>query len=687
MRSPEVPVSDHAALLSAAARPIRAYRSLVDWFYVALTVIGIAVHLLLLFSLRTELLNPLFNDSMHRFGPGCDFFSIYAAGVKARLGESIFTIGGHVETVPYAYAFRYAPAVAYTLGWGLSYLPALTAYGAWLVLCELTLLRNIRLIVELAASRAEVPERFRVGCLVAALWLLFSPYYLELYVGQFTFVAASLVFWGYLGWGRSGIQAFRHSGGGRWASGIRVWERQAADLFWAGAVWLKLMPLLYMPLALLRGRWKGVLATGAVLVGSSWLYFARFPADWAVFTATNGHPQPTWHAGNQGLMALLFALAGERTAPFLAARTAVLAVVGAVLLWLFYQAWREERRAESRRQEAEGGKQDVGEGQAAEVILRPALLTLYAALSAAYLLIYKDVWEHHYVVVLPPLVLLALAQFLRVPGAPTAWTWLPPFVIAALPTLFALYDLPALGYNEDPQRYWTAAVSLLHHAWKPVAPLWLFGALFVRSLVPVVLTQGEPSPPRPAAAGPVRWGMGLAAVALGATLLPAGWSWASEAIREQRRTSGSLVWPETVFRRQARPENCGPAALAAVSRHFGRPTGEEECAQLAGTNRRGTSMRGLRDAALKLGLAAEGRQVEIQDLARLPKPAILFFHQGHFAVLTGTQGDRFYLADPSLGQRCWSAAELTRRWRGELLLIGPGTPGVTPSATGTPAPG
>src|SRR5689334_16945914 len=106
---------------------------------------GIAVHVLFLLSLRNGWLNPLFNDSMHRFGPGADFFSLYAAGIKARSGESLYTIGGHIESVPYAYAYRYAPLVAYTLGIGLSLLPALAAYGLWLILCELALLRNIRL--------------------------------------------------------------------------------------------------------------------------------------------------------------------------------------------------------------------------------------------------------------------------------------------------------------------------------------------------------------------------------------------------------------------------------------------------------------------------------------------------------------------------------------------------------------
>jgi hypothetical protein len=114
-----------------------------------LILLGFAAHLAFLSALATGALNGAFNDATHRFGPGCDFFSIYAAGGKARLGESVFTIGGDVNQVPYAYAFRYAPVVAYILGLALSWLPALTAYGVWLCLCELALLRNIRLTWEL----------------------------------------------------------------------------------------------------------------------------------------------------------------------------------------------------------------------------------------------------------------------------------------------------------------------------------------------------------------------------------------------------------------------------------------------------------------------------------------------------------------------------------------------------------
>jgi hypothetical protein len=295
------------------------------------------------------------------------------------------------------------------------------------------------------------------------------------------------------------------------------------------------------------------------------------------------------------------------------------------------------------------------------------VLALYAALSAAYLLLYKDVWEHHYVLLQPPLILLALASLRKDPGAPSARTWLPPFVIAALPTLFVFYDLPALGYNEDPQRYWLPAVSLLHHATKPLAPLWLLTALVLRSVRESVALPRLTFPRwTPVAA---RFGLFAScalAVCLSAPRVVA-------AIRAQHRVARVLVWPAGVFRPQERREYCGPAALAAVARHFGREVQEEEVARLAGTDARGTTMLGLREAAEKLGLAVQDRRARIEDLEALPKPAILFYSQGHFAVLTGVSEGRFYLADPSLGQRCWGPAELRRFWHGELLLVGPGT--------------
>ncbi len=640
---------------------------------VGLFVAGVALHLLFLLSLRFGWLNPFFNDTMHRFGPGGDFFSIYAAGVKARLGESVYTIGGHVQTVPYAYAFRYAPLVAYTLGAGLSLLPAITSYSLWLIVCEMTLLRNVRLTLELAQDR-------QTGYIAAALWLLFSPYFLELFVGQFTFLTASLVFWAYLGWQDKMNGKDKAPG-----------KQRVADWLWAGAVWLKMMPLLYLPVVLLRGRWKSALAVLLVLGASSALYFAAFPHDWATFAATNGDAKPAGHAGNLGLMALLYHASGERMGPFRLARIAVLIATGLSLAWLTYRTWTVHPKPEPRqqriikqniKQNTKGGRrpgsrqkregtqrtdqsvsaQDVSvQDDSKEKARRVAhewddrLLVLYAACSAAYLLTYKDVWEHHYVLLLPPIVLLTLRKA-------SPWLWLPPFLISALPGLFVLYDLPGLGYNEDPQVYWRPATSLLHHAGKPLAPLWLLGGLLAQSVIRPHWKIARPKGQRLLQAG--------AACALCLAIVTST-LWARTVIAQQREVTQELVWSPHVFQKQQQVQTCGPAALAAVCRHFGIPATEAEIARLAGTTTQGTSMLGLQAAARAKGLSAEGVQTPLASLSKTPCPCILFFHPGHFAVLTGMRGQQCYLADPSLGQRMVPEDQLAQIWHGELLIVGP----------------
>lgn len=372
---------------------------------------------------------------------------------------------------------------------------------------------------------------------------------------------------------------------------------------------------------------------GLALLASNAAYFLRFPQDWAVFAATNAEEAPAGHAGNLGMMAFVYHAVGERQGEYSLARAAVLALAGASLAWLTYWAWKAGRRQEGN----------------AERRMR----MLYAACSAAYLLTYKDVWEHHYVLLLPPLVLLALRR-------ESKWLWLPPFLISALPGLFALYDLPGAGYNEDPQVYWRPATSLLHHGGKPLAPLWLMAGLLVQSLA-----QKRAIPP------PRRRLASLAALGACGLALGGGLGWARGVIAAQGRVTRGLVWPPSVFQKQQRVQTCGPAALVAVCRHFGLVATEDEIARLVGTTDKGTSMLGLRAAARAKGLAAEGIRVTPGGLSRTPLPCILFFHPGHFAVLTGVQGGLCYLADPSLGQRTMTREELVSRWHGEALLVGP----------------
>ena len=611
----------------------------IDRAVLILLAFAVIFHGISLVSLRTGWLNPLFDDSSHRFGPGGDFFSIYASGVQAMQGKRIYRLSGHVSEVPYAYPFRYAPIVAYSLAWLLALAPAVTSYGLWLVLCEFVLLWNIRLTFERAPD-------IRAACIASIVWLCFTPFYLELYVGQFTFITASLIWWAYLAWSPR-------------AGAIAPSDRMASrfgSLLWCAAFWLKMMPALFIPIALLRGRWKGVLLGFVVLAATSWWYFRSNPNDWKVFLSLNADPHPVWNAANEGFMPAIYTAVNGDMSQYIALRAIVFAIVGGGFAWILWLAWRTRPLPKG-----------SGEDKTANPNFERALLYLFVVASVTHLLLYKDVWEHHYVLLQPALVLLILCR-------ERLWVWLPAYLVSAIPTLFGLYDISGLFTNEDPQNYWNHDISLLHHGWKPMSAVWLFTCVILRSvdlsraLSPNSKLQSWLTSPRLALARrkalPILY---ITALTLAIMLV----RWAGRAILDERRLISTLVVPFATFEKQHRIEDCGPSALASVSRFYGVSATEKELASMAGTSRTGTSLFGLLRAARAKGLSADAWRVKPDQLADVPRPCILFMHPGHFVILKGVKGGRYFVADPSQGQYAESLPEIEQQWHGEVLVVGP----------------
>jgi len=74
--------------------------------------------------------------------------------------------------------------------------------------------------------------------------------------------------------------------------------------------------------------------------------------------------------------------------------------------------------------------------------------------------------------------------------------------------------------------------------------------------------------------------------------------------------------------------------------------------ELTELQRKGLSLRDLQRLAQTRGHKAQGFRLHYDQLAKLSRPVIVFVKPGgyaHFAVLKGVQGDRVYVADPSLG--------------------------------------
>src|SRR5262245_9706747 len=89
--------------------------------------------------------------------------------------------------------------------------------------------------------------------------------------------------------------------------------------------------------------------------------------------------------------------------------------------------------------------------------------------------------------------------------------------------------------------------------------------------------------------------------------------------------------------RQRDLSDCGAAALATLAVHHHRPIGLEPLRDLAGTDRIGTNLLGLVQAAEALGFAAKAVNGPFEALARVPLPAIAHMRTeeglGHFLVV------------------------------------------------------
>src|SRR5262245_8287558 len=127
--------------------------------------------------------------------------------------------------------------------------------------------------------------------------------------------------------------------------------------------------------------------------------------------------------------------------------------------------------------------------------------------------------------------------------------------------------------------------------------------------------------------------------------------------------------------RQNDQSDCGAAALATIALHHGRPIALQQLRDLAGTDRVGTNLLGLLEAAEKLGFSAKGVKGPYEALASVPLPAVAHVRTaeglGHFLVLHDVRKGGVVVADPARGVEDLSRDEFCKQWTGYLLLVVP----------------
>ncbi len=123
--------------------------------------------------------------------------------------------------------------------------------------------------------------------------------------------------------------------------------------------------------------------------------------------------------------------------------------------------------------------------------------------------------------------------------------------------------------------------------------------------------------------------------------------------------------------------DCGAACLASVAANYGVYIPVSRIRLLSGTDTNGSTIRGLTEAALKLGFEAEGFRGKPESLERIPKPAIMHLRKEdgylHFVVLYKYLKSHIIIMDPSEGDlERISIGKFLSEWSGYLMLVLPG---------------
>lgn len=122
--------------------------------------------------------------------------------------------------------------------------------------------------------------------------------------------------------------------------------------------------------------------------------------------------------------------------------------------------------------------------------------------------------------------------------------------------------------------------------------------------------------------------------------------------------------------------DCGAACLASVAAKYKLNLPVARIRQMAGTDKRGTSMLGIIEAATKMGLTAKGVKGPFESLSKIALPAIAHIvvknvlH--HYVVIYKVTPTYIEIMDPSEGRiHKKSHEEFKGEWTGVLILLAP----------------
>ncbi|TPN87966.1 peptidase domain-containing ABC transporter [Aquimarina algicola] len=122
--------------------------------------------------------------------------------------------------------------------------------------------------------------------------------------------------------------------------------------------------------------------------------------------------------------------------------------------------------------------------------------------------------------------------------------------------------------------------------------------------------------------------------------------------------------------------DCGAACLASVAAHYKLQIPIARIRQLANTDKKGTNVLGLLEAAEQIGFDAKGVRGDLESLSKIPKPAIAHIivneQLHHYVVIYQVTKHHITIMDPADGRvHKKTHDEFKKEWTGVLVLLLP----------------
>ncbi|MFT3794693.1 peptidase domain-containing ABC transporter [Flavobacterium sp.] len=116
--------------------------------------------------------------------------------------------------------------------------------------------------------------------------------------------------------------------------------------------------------------------------------------------------------------------------------------------------------------------------------------------------------------------------------------------------------------------------------------------------------------------------------------------------------------------RQAETKDCGPTCIKIIAKYYGKVLKIQTLRQLSETNREGSNLLFLSDAAEQIGFRTLGVKLSLNKLSEAPLPCILHWNKDHYVVLYKIKKNTFYISDPAVGLIEYSKEDFLKYWIG-----------------------